>query len=746
MGYVSSASPRVVYLSTYVPRKCGLATFTRDLTGAMNLLNPERPAEIIALDDPASEQLSYPLEVVKRIRQGVWSDYERALRYLNYHSADLVVIQHEFGIWGGADGEFVVKFVEKLNKPCVVVFHTVLARPTTHQREIMNFLCQRAAGVVVMLRAAADLLRREYGVEAKKVTVIHHGVPDFARHPAEAFKVQLNLSGRVIMSNINLLSESKGIEYAIRALPPVVAEYPSFLYLIIGETHPVVRSQDGERYRTRLEAIVRELNLEASVQFIDRYLSLEELVRYVQASDFYVTPYLNPEQAASGSLAYAIGAGKVCLSTPYFYAREMLGRGRGVLVPFRNSRAIANGLLDLLAHPDKRLLIERRAYAEGRLMTWPRVALRYLELFQGALEYKPRFSPSGVPKPSLDYVHKLTTRWGILEHGALNVPNEAEGYSVDDNAKALIVALAHRDRPLVRRYLTFLCQAEREGMLYNDRSADSAWQGEPGMGDWWGKAVWALGCLIQAQPSALLAKQGRQLFLQLYSRVPELSSPRAIAYAILGLVMVVEKPTYAKLTTATLSNTIGELAAKLVALFQEQAGEGWRWFEPSLTYDNARLPQALLAAAHSSADPQTEVVGRQSLDWLLSQTFDTTRNCFSFVGCSGWYHKGVERAIFDQQPVEAGATVEACATAYLVTGDERYRQLAEQAFAWYHGNNILYQSLVDTCTGGVFDGLTPHGVNRNHGAEATLSYHLAYLALQSLPRSTTTADAYAANT
>ncbi len=739
MDHVLSTNPRVVYISTYVPHKCGLATFTRDLISAINLLNPERPAEVIALDDPASEQLSYPAEVVKRIRQNFWPDYERALRHLNFSSVDLVVIQHEFGIWGDADGEFVVGFLEKLKKPCVVVFHTVLAHPTTHQREIMNFLCQRASTVVVMLQAAADLLQREYGVARIKVAVIHHGVPDFSRQSAETFKAQLNLSGRVVMSNINLLSPSKGIEYVIRALPPVVAAYPTLLYLVIGETHPVVRSHEGERYRVQLEALAHELKLEASVQFIGRYLPLDELIRYVQASDFYVTPYLNPEQAASGSLAYAIGAGKVCLSTPYFYAREMLRRGRGVLVPFRSSGAITQALLDLLAHPDKRLSIERRAYAEGRLMTWPRIALYYLELFQSVLEYKPEFSSTSVPKPSMDYIRKLTTRWGILEHGALRIPNEAEGYTIDDNAKALIVTLAHGDRSLIRRYLAFLCQAERGGLLYNDRSANGTWQGEAGIGDWWGKALWALGNLLRMQLSTLLVKQGRQLFSQLYPRVPELHSPRAIAYATLGLAMLAGNPVLGGLTAATLDDTIGGLTAKLKALFQEQAREEWRWFEPSLTYDNARLPQALLAAARCSVDQQAKAVGLQSLDWLLSQTFDPTRNCFSFVGCNGWYPRGGSRATFDQQPVEAGATVEACVMAYQLTGAERYRQLAEQAFAWYHGSNVLYQSLVDVRAGAVFDGLTPQGVNRNRGAEAVLSYHLAHLALQRLPRSITNA-------
>ncbi len=733
MNNTALRPPRVVYLSSYIPRKCGLATFTKDLTNAINLLNPEHLAEIVALDNTESESLTYPPEVVRRIRQNAWSDYEHALRYLNQSNIDLVVVQHEFGIWGGADGELVVTFLQKLKKPCVVVLHTVLSHPTTHQREIMNFICRRAATVVVMLQAAADLLRREYGVAAAKVTVIHHGVPDFPRQSTAVVKPLLNLSGRMVMSSINLLSESKGIEYVIRALPSVVAVHPEFIYLVIGETHPVVRRAEGEQYRTHLEALVQELKLTSSVEFINRYLPLDELVRYVQASDFYITPYLNPEQAASGSLAYAVGAGKVCLSTPYFYARELLRRGRGVLVPFRSSATLGRILLDLVADPVKRAAIERRAYAEGRLMTWPRVALQYLELFRTILQHPPRLQPLAAAPLPLDYVRKLTTRWGILEHSARRVPTEAEGYTVDDNAKALIVALDYGDRSLARRYLTFLCQAERGGLLYNDRTADGSWQGSPGQGDWWGKAFWAAGHLLHKRPTPLLTRQGKELFLHLWPQIPHLTAPRTIAYAILGLGEVVEQSTSVGLSREIVSSALDTLATKLTALFRASTQVGWEWFEPYLTYDNARLPQALLTAARYHRSEQVRAVGRQSLDWLLGQTFDVGRDCFSFVGCYGWYPRGGSRAQFDQQPVEAGATVEVYVAAYLLTGEERYRQLAEQAFAWYHGDNLLYQSLVDTRSGGVFDGLTPHGVNANQGAEAVLSYHLAYTALQTLP-------------
>ncbi|MDZ4230101.1 MAG: glycosyltransferase family 4 protein [Candidatus Veblenbacteria bacterium] len=731
MARVKLTSPRVVYISTYIPRKCGIATFTKDLTNALNLLNPEHLAEVIALDNSEGEQLGYPWEVKYRIRQQEWPDYDRVLRYLNRSNVDLVVVQHEFGIWGGKDGELVVKFLEKLKKPCVVVFHTVLSNPATHQREIMNYLCQRAGAVVVMLRAAADLLRREYGVDPSKVAVIHHGVPDFPRQSPDVAKPELKLEGHIVMSSINLLSESKGIEYAIAALPPVVEKFPNFLYLVIGETHPNVRREEGERYRAKLERLVQELGLQSSVQFIDRYLSLAELVRYVQASDYYVTPYLNPEQAASGSLAYAVGAGKVCISTSYFYAREMLRGGRGILVPFRNSSALSQALLVLLRQAEKRHLLEQRAYAQGRLMTWHRVALNYLELFTSVLAQPPSSPISFVVPPTLDYVRTLTTRWGILEHGAFRIPQESEGYTVDDNAKALIVALCRGDRFLVRCYLTFILQAEQNGLLYNDRSAIGDWQGEPGTGDWWGKAFWAVSCLVAVRPSPLLYKRGIQLLTKMYQHLLNLSSPRTVSYALLGLCVLEANQVAVPGLGHNLKAIVDDMAKKLTTMFTSVANNNWQWFENYLTYDSARLPQALLTAARVCNNSDMRAVGQQSLDWLMHELFDQERGCFSFIGCNGWYFRGKLKAIFDQQPVEADAVVEACVAAHRVTKDEKYRSLAEKAFAWYDGDNILHQRLIDSRSGGIFDGLTPSGRNKNQGAESVLSHHLAFYSLQS---------------
>lgn len=719
---------RVAIVSSYPPRKCGIGNFTRDLAQALNQLSTYPSVEIIALDNFLSENLEYPREVRLRIKQNAPNDYDRALRYLNQSSVDVVLIQHEFGIWGGVDGDRVMDFVKRLRKPCVVMFHTVLKHPSTHQREIMNYLCRRARAVVVLLQAAAELLRNEYIVDATKVTAIHHGVPNFTAETTEGVKSRLGLVGKTVMTSINLLSRAKGLEYAIKSLQGVVRAYPNFVYLVVGETHPVVLSEYSDVYRQSLEQLVKELNLHDNVKFINRYLSLPELVDYVQASDFYITPYLNQEQAASGSLAYALGAGRVCISTPYLYAKEMLRGGRGVLVPFRQPQAITKALFNLLSHENKRRQIERRALAQGKTMTWPRVALSFLNLFSSVLEL-PLEKPVVLVPPSLHFIRKLTTPFGILEHSHGSQPAQEFGYTVDDNAKALIVALAHNERNLIRRYLSFLIRAESHGYMYNDLNAEGEWVDKPSLGDSWAKAFWSLGLVIQAQPSRLLVQNAARLLAHMWPHLESLTELRMIAYVILGLAklpMRLPQP----LSIFNIKRTLDILAQRLIKSFDDNKEPGWLWFEDKLTYDNARLPQALFESAMVIPDQNFTVVASSTFDWLITQNTDLTKGCFSFIGCKGWYFKGQSKAQFDQQPVEAGAMVEACASAYQSTRDEKYRQFASQALAWYSGNNILYQSLLDPKSGGVFDGLTPQGINHDEGSESVLSYHLAYHAWQ----------------
>lgn len=375
---------RALYISTYIPRKCGIATFTKDLTNAINLLNPLALAEIAAVDNKISESLRYPHEVKYRIRQEVKEDYDEVAKYVNETGAvDIVVIQHEFGIFGGENGDFIMELVDKLQKPLVVTLHTVLEKPTPKMKEIIKGLGKKAQYLIVMLEAAGQMLVKKYHVDRRKVVVIPHGVPDFPKMTDG--KKKLGLEGKVVMTSANLVSQSKGLEYVIAAMPGIIKEIPELVYLVVGETHPVVKSTEGEKYRNRLKKMARDLNLGRHVRFVNKYLPLQKLIAYVGASDIYITPYLDPQQAASGSLAYAIGAGKVCVSTPYLYAREMFEQGCGYLIPFSDSQAIATTVIDTWKNRQGRIECEGKAYDLGRTMTWYYVGHQYYHLLQHAL-------------------------------------------------------------------------------------------------------------------------------------------------------------------------------------------------------------------------------------------------------------------------------------------------------------------------------------------------------------------------
>ena len=376
---------RALYISTYIPRKCGIATFTKDLTNAINLLNPLALAQIAAMDNKISEGLRYPHEVKFRLRQEVKEDYDEVVNYVNETGEiDIVVIQHEFGILGGDSGDFVLEFMEKLQKPVVVTLHTVLEKPTPKTKEIIMRMGRRAEYLVVMLEAAREMLVNKYKVDRRKIMVIPHGVPDFPRFTNG--KKKLGLYGKVVMASANLVSSSKGIEYVIAAMPEIIKEIPEIVYLIVGETHPVVKLTEGEKYRNKLKKMAKDLALGRHVKFVNKYLPLQKLINYVAASDIYITPYLDPQQAASGSLAYAIGAGKACISTPYLYAREMFNLGCGKLVPFADSEAIARTVIETWKDKQSRAECEGKAYDLGRTMTWYYVGHQYYHLMQHALQ------------------------------------------------------------------------------------------------------------------------------------------------------------------------------------------------------------------------------------------------------------------------------------------------------------------------------------------------------------------------
>lgn len=728
---------RIAFLSTYPPRRCGIGTYTKDLATSINNLNPERLAEIIALDDAISEKLTYPWEVSRRIRQNTWEDYERVLDYLNNSVIDMLSIQHEYGIFGGSDGDYIVRFVRQLEKPYIVTLHTILKNPTDGQRKVIQDMCERARAVIVMLESAADILCDVYGVSAEKIVPIHHGAPDFPFEEDDEAKELLGLQGRLVMSSVNLISEGKGIEYAIEALPEVVKRYPDFLYLIVGQTHPVILEREGEVYREDLTKRVHELGLENHVRFINKYVSLEELITYVRASDFYITPYEGLEQISSGSLAYAIAAGKMCISTSYRYAQEMLAGGRGVLVPPKSPEHITEALLQILADPERADRIRRKCYAQGRKMTWARVGFRHVRLMDHLLMGSR--SSQRYPKPRLDYVSFLTDEHGILEHSKRNEKDYVEGYATDDAARGLIVAIHYGDKKLAKQYMAFLLSAIHEHQVYCDKDHDGTWR-KLGVGDWFGRTFWAACYALRHGPTASLRTQAGEVIAQLLPSARQITTVRTQSFMLLGLCLLQE------LEVETWRNERDELLEfylkPITESYQANQTAQWHWVESRLLYDNAIVPYALLEVARVYNRADAQELGLILLDFILDHTFDVQANHFHFVGNKGWLERGKEKAAYDEQPIEAASTTLACVAAYQVTGMSYYREMAGKAIAWYHGDNVLRRPLYNTSRHSVYDGITASGLNENQGAESILSYLLASLAYAKLKREGALSDRF----
>lgn len=721
---------RIAILSTYVPRKCGIGAYTKDLADNLNLLNPTRPVEIIAMDgEDENSTLVYPPEVSTIIRQNQWQDYVDAAAHINNSILDLVIVQHEFGIFGGSNGALIVDFVKKIKKPVIVTLHTILKYPSVEQGKIINQLSKKAQKVFVMLPSAADTLVKTYQVSRSKVEMIPLGTPNFSFITDNSdLKVKLGLKNKIVMSSINLVSKGKGFEHAIQALPGVVKKFPNFIYLIIGQTHPVVLKREGEIYRASLEEQVTALGLQNNVKIINQYVSAEEAHEYIQLSDFYITPYDSLEQISSAALSYAIAAGKICISTAFPYASENLSGGKGYLVSEKNPQEITKAILHGLVNPIQAATMRHKCYGTGRLMVWPKVAYQHLEVFNNVLQRQSKKAIVAYPK--IEYIKKMTDKIGIFEHSYDTQINYKEGYATDDNARALIVALLHQNYTLASVYLGFLESAERMGYMYCDRKTTGEWDGDPSLDDHFGRSVWAV-CMTSLSKNQSIKRRAVLLLSKFLPVINKLKYLRPKAFCLIGLSLLLtnELPKYSfKITSLSKS-----LAFDLISAFEELSNPEWLWFEDVLNYDNARLPQALLAYARKVGNSKAEEVGLTTMNFLIDQTYDTEAKCFKFIGSNGWYRQGQTKAINDEQPLDAAATTEALIEAYQLTDTYYYLELAEKAFAWYHGDNVLKQPLYNPTKASIYDGLGKNlgttGVSKNQGAESILSYHLAFFTL-----------------
>jgi len=624
----------------------------------------------------------------------------------------------------------------------VTTLHTILSAPNPHQRRVMDELTSLSDRLVVMTDGSAEILREVHGVDPKKIDMIPHGIPSV---PFSGSKDRLGVEGRPLILTFGLLGPDKGIEYVIDALPAILSHYPDAVYIVLGATHPHIVERLGETYRLMLEERAKRLGVDGSVIFHNRFVSQSELCEFLAAADIYITPYLNPEQITSGTLAYALGAGKAVISTPYAYAKELLADGRGVLVPWRDGSAIAAEITGLLDDPEKRLNLRLRAAEHGRAMLWPAVAQSYLRSFERARgEHAQRLRtafrartlatrPAELPLVNLEHVAAMTDGTGMLQHATFNVPRYDEGYCVDDNARALMLMTLLEDtgtgdpklvRSLASRYLAFVSHAFNRplGRFRNFMSHSRLWREEQGSEDSHGRALWALGTVVGCSVDPGRNSLAGALFHAALPAVSAFSSPRAWAFALLGIEQYLRAFEGDRGVQAA-GRTIAE---RLLSLFRRTDHPEWPWFENSVTYCNARLPQALIATASWTGDAEMAATGLRSLEWLTTIQ-RTGEGYFAPVGTNGFFERGATAAVFDQQPVDACATVSACMHAFRTTGDHRWADEARRAFTWFLGQNQLHEALYDPLSGGCRDALHADRVNENQGAESTLSFLLALM-------------------
>lgn len=737
---------RIAFIGNYLPRQCGIATFTTDLCEAFAAEYSGVSCIALPVND-IEEGYAYPARVRFELTEKDIDSYHRAADFLNLNAVDLVCLQHEYGIFGGSAGSHILALLRELRMPIVTTLHTILQNPDPDQRRVLEQVAALSDRLVVMSRRGAEFLEKVYRVSPEKIDLIPHGIPDVPFEDPSFHKDLFGVEGKIVLLSFGLLSANKGIENVIAALPTIVERYPNVVYLILGATHPHVVRNEGETYRLSLQWLAQEKGVASHVIFYNRFVSLEELVRFISAADIYITPYQDAAQITSGTLAYTLGAGKAVISTPYWYAEEMLADERGALVPFRDPVALAAQVIDLLDNEAKRHAMRKRAYLFGREMIWPNVAHRYMETFERARTERRHYTPPGFPAKvldkhlgelpplKLDHLHHMTDATGMLQHAIFTVPNYREGYTTDDNARALMVSalleeLGNPDASeLASRYLAFIWYAFNPdtGRFRNFMDYQRNWMEESGSDDSHGRALWALGTILGRSNTPALHSLAGRVFEQALPAILDTTSPRAWAFALLGIHEYLQPFAGDRLA----SQVREELAGRLLALYSGHRSDEWRWFEPGLSYCNAALPHALLICGKAIANDTMTQAGLESLDWLADlQHSDAGGGHFVPVGSNGFYSQGGERARFDQQPVEAQAMVSACLEAYRLTGDKHWRTEARRAFEWFLGRNDLNLPIYDPTTGGCRDGLHPDRVNENQGAESTLSFLQALLELR----------------
>jgi len=731
---------KITYISTYPPRECGLASFNKNLMNAIasNFVNEEAefPGTVIAMNADEGQEYDYPPEVKFAINQNDPEDYNTAVDFINASDTDACILQHEFGIFGGESGIYILSLINQLKKPLITILHTVLEKPSHQQKIIIQNIAKKSDRVVVMGKIATDLLTRVYNVKREKICYLEHGAPDIEIAHDNPVKADALFANHKVILTFGLLSRNKGLETVVRALPKIVKHHPDVLFVVLGTTHPGIIKNSGEEYREYLIEVAEELNVRDHLVFINRYVSEAELMNYLSAADIYVSPYLNEAQITSGTLSYAIGAGAAVVSTPYWHAKELLADGRGRLFNFKDEKGLAATVNELLDNPESLNHMRNRAYRYGKNLRWPVIGRGYLNIMEEVVNnpdlseriLRQIIDPEIMPEFSLDYVNLLTDSTGIIQHAKYGIPNLKEGYCVDDNARALIMALMahqldHKEAmKLIPTYLSFVFYMQTDdGNFRNFLGYDRGFLDDIGSEDSFGRTIWALGYLMNNSPNNSYDKLAEELFRKAVPHFSNLRYLRGISDTIIGISYYLKAIPSDKGMMGILNNLTG----LLTDAYERSEGENWQWFEDFLTYDNAILPLSLFHSAEITGDKKVLDIAFKSMKFLEKLTFKA--NYWNPVGNAGWYFRDGKMPLHDQQAIETMAMVLMYGQAYEITHDP---QLLEKLFTvhqWFLGENSLNVPLYDHETKGCCDGLQVRGLNQNQGAESVLAYLISHL-------------------
>jgi glycosyltransferase involved in cell wall biosynthesis len=740
----------IANISTFLPRECGIATFSNNLLNSIVSSNNDdlKIGTYVVSLDKDNEGYKYSDIVKHTIRQNHMSDYINAAQFINFSQANLCILQHEYGIFGGESGTYILSLIHNLRIPVIVIFHTVLEEPSYTQKIIVQKLSREASKVVVMSDLAINFLQTIYGVPKNKIAKIGHGVPDFKFMNNSLSNKRFDFKGKKVLLTFGLINRNKGIETVLEALGEVIKKHPEIIYIILGKTHPNVLKESGEEYRNFLHQLVQKYSLSQNIYFYNYFVSDKELFDYLSATDIYIIPYLNKAQMTSGPLSYALGAGCAVLSTPFWHAEELLREGRGKLFEFGDYQSLSKILIGLLDKPNEMLALRKKAYDYGRKLIWPEAGKQYVELILNILKSDKKIkvkeehiiNPMVMPTFSLKHIQRLTYNTGIIQHATYNIPNLKTGYSIDDNARALLMTLMAWDQlkdekalDLLPKYLSFINYMQNEdGTFRNLLSFDHQYLDEKGTEDSFGRTIWALGYLIHKPPDPGFFQLSLEMFSKAIPNFKKIKEVRSLSYTINGLYHYLKRnPSDEKIL-----NILKDLTAKIISRIDDAKDKDWIWFENKITYANGIIPLALFYSYKILKNKRILKTAKEVLTFLEKIKF--RNNYLDIIGNNGWYEKGGEPAQFAQQPLNATAIVLAYYQAYSATKNTYYLNKMYIAYLWFLGENELSIPLYNFDTKGCADGLENFGVNKNQGAESTISYLIAHLkVLQALNKNIT---------